>query len=451
MQVINDDKPNKTSRAFRNQRYVFAVGGSIISKGLAFATQVLAIPIAIHWCGLPTYTLYLSLVAASLAPTMLLLRLGPKYVGMIATLHSTNDSNGIAAYFWKGMVLTTVSCLLAFLASMALIAIPNASSIFAGLTLDTVSLPLALLCGVSIIGGFCQTIEQVQCGFHETHYINLRAGVANVISCATLLTFVPLFPNVITLIVALQVIPLISRIVNSAIFILRYRVVFKDFRPQVCRVAVLSDALKFTFVAGFCAYMGVQAPLLLLATQTRSAEIAHASALSLQIVLQLLSIAGFLLVPSIPAIASAWAAADYESVRRYKNGISRILHGLCLIVVLTGFISGSLLSFKLGLQPQQGIILFGAAGLFFSVNAIEQFYFTHLLTIPNPVNASIIYAIVGAKSILIFMAALISVTVGAELYTLLIASLVAFVSSVVPLAALVQIHANVATKLTPTG
>ena len=419
-------------RSFRNRRFTLAVIGSLAAKGCAFGTQVLAIPFAIHFCGLPTYTLYLSLVAASLAPSMVLLRLGPRFVSEIAVMRQRGDEDGIAAHFRKSVVVTTVNCLLATVVVAALLSTQGFRSLFEGVgTESQVTLPLLALAVMSIVGGFIMTIEAVQSGLHETHILNARAAVANVLSCVLLCVAIPLYPSLWMLILVLQGVPLLTRVLNTIVFVWRYRslVLLQSGRPA----HILGDALKFTFTAGFCAYFATQAPLLLITTQVSDPSIAGMSAISIQIALQLLGLSMVLLAPCVPAMADAFAASDLEAVNQYRTCLKKSISTVALLSVIGGAIGGGLLSSKMGLSITVGAILMGSAGMLFAALVFEKLFFTILLTLAQPEKLSLVYAIVGVKSVAVFLGALLCVSVGYELFAIFAMSAIGFAIAVVPL------------------
>lgn len=423
------------TEGFRNQRLRFALIWSIASKASAFLVQIVAIPVAIHYCGIGTYTLFLSLVAASMAPTILLARMGPRFIGKVSAAYHGNHTPKIAAYFRDGLKLTYVGCSLSIILVLVLANTSILNSAFQDFSASSFVGPFAILCCANVIAGVFQSLESMQSGLHETHLVYTRSTITNVIAFVLLFILTPIYPNILTLILILRILPLIARTINAAIFIARRRSLFcGDPNPDHSfRANVYTDSIRFTFVAGFCAYCGLQAPLLILATQSSEMAVASALALAMQIVMQLLGVANVLILPSIPAMADAHASNDEESVYRLQHKITATILAMGVLSCVAGIAAGIFFAGQLELSTMSAAIILGSAGAFFAVTAAEQSLFTFILAVADQSSASMSYVVMASKSIAILIVTIMAVWMQIEVYSLAAVSITVCFVSLIPL------------------
>lgn len=306
------------ANAFRDRRLVLGLGTSIVSKIAAFVTQILAIPIALKYCGANTYALYLGLVALSLGPSVVLVRFGPDFVARISKLQHLHDSTLLAATFKTALKMTLATCLAALSVAIGVVwFLPLGDYLDRLAETGNVSLqPIVLLVSISIIGGLFATIESVQAGLHETHMLFVRSTISNVISAVFVFVVVPRNPSLLTLICTFQVIPFLTRLVNAIYFISRnWDLLSKTGTSGAPVSSLLADAFAFTVMSGVCAYLAFQAPILYLSAE--SGALGSLYAISLHLVLQVQGVVLVIVAPVVPALASAYASGDRVVVQRY--------------------------------------------------------------------------------------------------------------------------------------
>lgn len=429
------DEPSRsqTDREFRNRRFTLGVVTSILSKAAAFGTQILAIPIAVRYCGLDTYALYLSLVAASLAPSILLLRLGPSFIARVAGHHQLRDRKALSAEFRNSIGLTLLNCIAAGLLSAAALYWLPITQFFSGLTQPGINvLPaLVLLSALNIVGCLFATIESFQAGLHETHMLYARSTISNVISLFLLLVIVPISPTLLTLVVILQVVPFLTRLANALLFMWRQRSILSH-PSSGYPTNILSDALRFTFTVGFCAYVGFQAPLLILTTQT---DVARAGfyAVAMQLVLQLQGLITVAMAPTIPALANAISAGEMYMVTRVKRWTMWAINALGLLAVPTAVFISSWSTPATELSYEARLVISVSAALFFWSIAFENFLFTFLLATRGGRSSELIYRSQTVRSLLVAFAAIVLTSLRLDLWALIAMALAGLIAAIVPL------------------
>jgi len=373
---------------FRNQRFKLGVVNSIASKISAVALQLIAVPIAIKACGAEAYSLYLGLVAASMLPSVFLMRMGPAFIAKISSTYETGDLPKLAVLLRGSLLITIANAFLAGVAATLALNYLPLNIIFgkSPLAQDVVHY-ITILSLISIGGALFSTIEAFQAGLHQTHVLAIRATVSNIVAALSLVFVLPAAPNVLTLILTIQAIPFAFRLINAVFFITSERRMFySDISTKGALKGIFSDAISFTLVAGVSNYAGYQLPLLLVSTMLAGPMVGVIT-ISIDVILQLIRGLGVILGPSVPALAGAHRAHDRKSVRR---------------LILTIFISGNVLAGTVAVTSLAAVSLFHASidlprdVLMLLVSSASAFYW--MLTLET-ISASSIYAIGSEPSI----------------------------------------------------
>ena len=382
---------------FRNHRYFLAVSWSLAAKVIAFGTQVLAIPIALHYCGPREYACYVALSAWSLMPSLLSARLGPRYVTRISAFHQSDSKQEISLCFKKGLRIALCG------ATLSTILLLLMSGYFGYLEASVVSEYLtvfALLSLINICGGLLQTVESVQTGVHQTHRHYMRAVISSLISWVLLLTYVSNYPSIFALAVTLQFVPLATRILNAQRFLYFNPWMLKrsESKQEDGDKELTSDAIKYTFVAGICGYFGAQGPCLYAMSHANLESIGNSIAIALPMVMQLIGLASLFVLPSIPLIANARACGDHDSLQRFVRRLFLIFGAVGTLATLTGCVAGAYWSGELEITALNGMTVFGGAALFASVMSIEFFLYSYMLSVGKLKTATSIYLLLGFRS-----------------------------------------------------
>ncbi len=417
--------------SFRNRRFLLAVVFSIISKVVSFGVQVMAIPIAISYCGMSTYVLYVQTVAVSLGPCVLLLRLGPRFVGIISILHSNGDSGQLTMTTRKGLYYTIIACGVAGSVTVAVLFSPKFQFFSQQ---PEVKLAFIILGCSSLVGGLFQSIEAIQSGMHETHLISASYTISNVLSILLIVTAIPVFANLISLVIVLHVVPLISRTIFAISFLFRHREnLFTLSGVNRTDHSILLDAVNYTFMSGFCAYLGFQAPFLALTSTSMEVGVSQILTLAFQFSLQALGLLGIVFVPMVPVMANAWNSGDLMLLASYRRNILFIIFGSVFVGMAVGTIAGLWSLSFLNISRFQLISAVVSAGAFLGILGLEQFLTTYLLTIASGTVALRVYVITCLRSILVFCTALTAIVFGLHLYAMSLMAVVIAITSCLPM------------------
>lgn len=422
-----------TSKAadFRAQRLVWGLVTSFISKGAAFVTQLLAIPVAIKFCGVSVYADYLTVLAASLAPSVFLLRFGPDFVSKVSTFHFSADDGELASYLQRSFKLTLVNCLIAGFVAIVVISTVPLDYLLGREQSAGLLVPLVVLSGMQVVSGCFATVEAFQAGVHETHILYIRSTFSNVIAALLLFLLIPFAHSLLVLLLVLQGVPFITRFANFAVFLVRNSKLWNSAsHANVSYRTLLTDSLGYTFAMGFCGYLAFQFPLLLFLSETGPVD-GEIYAISLQIVLQLQGLIVVLLAPVVPAIGGAIAEGDATSIfriwRRITCGILFLGASLaCGIVVLEQWFATFELVSRLNFLIEFGIVLL------FVTTALETCFQTFLLAIVRRKLRFRVFGILGMKSVIIAIGLLVQQSFNVLEWSLVYLAATTFFISAIP-------------------
>jgi hypothetical protein len=417
---------------------LLGIASSLVSKGAAVATQLLAIPVAVHFCGLSTYAHYLNLVAASLAPSVLLLRFGPNFIGSVSQAHLYNDTAALTSQFQQSLKLTLINCLLATTLAALCFSILPLETYFAGSStgnIDT-TLVLSVLAAMNIAGGVFSTVEAYQSGLHETHVLYFRSTISNIISATLLFTVIPSYPSIISLIAVLQVVPFLTRFSNCVYFCARrLDIVMSQHGSKAADI--MRDAFGYTIVTGLCAYLSFQVPLLALTSNSQYAA-ASLVAVAMQSVLQLHGLVAVMLVPGIPAVTCAVASGDTEVVHKIWRGAIIAINTAGFATTVAGVMTGVLVALPYEISRHAATAILLGAGVLFWVTAVESFLLTFLLSTTAASCRTFAYKVVAVKSLAIACCAVLLSSLGVEIYALLAMAACVLLLSALPLRKVLQ-------------
>ncbi|TWT52122.1 hypothetical protein [Allorhodopirellula solitaria] len=414
------------------QRFRQGVASLATSKILALLLQVLAIPIAVRELGSQQYATYISLVAASLLPSVFLLRLGPAFAARVAMLWRGEDHSKLSAEVQSAVVLSLGNALLAALVSFAMLATVPLGWLLGPANEHAAGL-LAAMSLLSILGGVLMVLESIQVGLHETRWLGVQAGLANGLAILMLVVYFPSRPSIWTLFIALQVIPFTCRLANAAAMVLIHLAIFSRWHVRIGSIQELSGpAFRYTIVAGLGSYMGLQLPILLvssLGTETMSA----AFAIAMQISMQFIRGFGVVLGPLVPAVSDMIAENRYASIStRYKQ-----LLWACNVAGAIGVLSwliASILffeSFDLSQFVLSGV--FFSAGVFSWGMILESAMANWVYATGSASEINMVYRAMLARAFCASLIVLACLSTGFPEGCLLFMALSVFVISAVPL------------------
>jgi hypothetical protein len=423
----------KTGSSFRNYRLKLGICFGLGSKMSAVALQALALPLAIKFCGAELYATYLSLVAASLLPSVLLMRLGPAITARVAKLSGINDQNGLGLLFTNSLVLAFSNAgLSAILALIALTTIPVEHILPPTISAQSIYTTLTILACVSIGGAMFMTIETFQAGMHETHTLAIRATVSNILAAIAITAFIPRYPSIYTLILALQLIPFAARIINALAFLRNYHSYFAlDKVNRGYLRNLIPDALGYTLVAGLGNYIYYQLPILLITTLVYG-SIATALTIAIDVLMQSLRGLNIFLSPSIPALADAVASRDFKAFRRIVAFLILGVNATAFLLLSCLFIGSQLLQATFSLSRIETYILFLSFFVAFWAIATEAVTANAIFASGSHGEVNSAYWRLGLRSIISTAAILMLIAIGRPESTLLAMFVTVLTISVIP-------------------
>jgi hypothetical protein len=418
------------STSFLHRSFLTSVGFSLISKVASVGVQFLAIPVAIASCGMATYVLYVQMVALTLGPCVFLIRLGPRFVGIIAVHFSNRDYSQLVAVARKGWLLTALASLLVCCAIAITPFVPSFKTYFSQ---QGVLEGFAILSFATLFGGILQSVEAVQLGMHESHFISACYAISNILCGVLLITAVPVFANLLSLILVLHVTPLLARTILAILFFARHR---KHFLCNLLQIhqsqPIVLDAVSYTFIAGFCSYLGFQAPMLSLTSSAPLGE-SQTLALAFQFTLQGLGLMGVVFVPIVPIFADCLNSGNLKQLRRYQVNILLTVLGATFVGTACGIGCGLLARENLNVTEGQLIAIVVSAGFFLGALGLEQFLSTFLLATSSTNESFRVYSLTFLRSLLTFGVAMIAIHLGLHLSAMLLMAIVVLLSTCLPL------------------
>ncbi len=300
---------------FRLKRFRQGVAALATSKMLAIGLQLLAIPIAIKSLGSQQYAAYIGLVAASLLPSVFLLRMGPAFTSKIAALKRGEKWGELAEVAQSAIVLSLGNALLAISAGTLFLLLARSKSVI-DLGVQNSAALFCVMSLVSILGGVLAVLETIQVGLHETRWLGVQASISNIIAILVLCIYFPSHANLWTFFFAMQIIPFVLRLLNAAVMLRLHSPLFRRPKAKLTMAKELAGpAIRYTAVAGVGNYASLQFPILAFSAFGPEA-ISVAFVVSMQVVMQCIRGLGVVLGPLVPAVSDMVASKDYLSARR---------------------------------------------------------------------------------------------------------------------------------------
>jgi hypothetical protein len=419
-----------------SRRFSLAVGFSLASKIASFVVQLLAVPFAISYCGVDTYVLYVQLVALSLGPCVLILRLGPRFVGVVSILYTEKNYSDLSDVIRRGFQVTAFSAIIA--AGFMLILPFSPWSIVAFESRD-------VFIGFSIIGlsyilnAFLNYFESIQTGFQETYLVAFSYTLSSITCCVLLFVLLPICSNLVTFVLILHVVPAFSRSLQVFTFAIRNQdLLHRQSQEKGISPPVLSDAFGYTMMTGACMYVGFQAPMLMLIANSSESAVRQFITLAFQFILQALGVMGIVFVPMVPVLANAWKSHDHIILKRYR----RIVFCLVIIAGVFSTVCSSVAAIHFGneafLSAYRLILAISTVGGFFCVIAWEQFLAVYLLATSVHSKSSVVYKLSLVRSVVSFLCVSIAIYFGANLYAMFFMSIAYALCSCLPMQVMIE-------------
>lgn len=384
-------------QAHIGRRFKQSVVLSVMAKLSACVLQLISIPIAVRYLGVDGYAAFATILAASLAPQMFVLRHGPILTGPIAAMFSVGDWPAIALRMWAAFGASLLSMVLSILAFASLYGLGALQGL---VTSEGSAVPMVLgtmlfLTAMHLFIPLLIVFEDTQAALHESHLQGLRVTIGNVLAMIAIAFLVPHAPSLFCYAVALTGPPFLVRAMNAFMFLFRYRrllLKFPKYMPAQIRISA-HNGLLFTAVVGVGAYASNQLPIIAAATFLTEAQTASVSVIQ-QLTLVAFAFGSVLGVGFLPAFNTCLSSGNPDWVRRTLQRIEQSFVGLGIICVLGFVLFGRPLhNFLLRMDlaiPREAIWF---AGVYAVLLIIENFYFLLATSIRQSGRSSLLFTV----------------------------------------------------------
>jgi len=366
-------------QALVRRRFKYSLLWSTAAKVTTCLLQVISIPIAIGLLGKEGYVAYAAIYAISLAPQAFVLRHGPSLTGPNAILFAQNEWDRIRRNLWAAVIPSGASAFLAGL-GLALFFHLGWLDIPAGLAAtpdESYLQTLIVLVLVNLFHTWVLAFDDMQAAFQETHVQGIRVTLGNVVALIAIMTLVPQWPTVLVYAMAITVPPLVFRLGNVGLMMVRYRQLIPqdDSFNRVLLHETTRKSLMFTLVVGVGTYAAFRLPVIASAEylgidQTTSISIIN------QFVLVGYVFGSVLSVAFVPAINASIAEGDANWILRSIRRMECFMTIAAVVGTATMILMGGLVHryfVKESLHVPASCLLF--AGTYTSLLVIENFYF----------------------------------------------------------------------------
>ena len=218
--LLDSEPDARDHAAHRTHRIKLAALTSIASKVVTIALQVFALPLALHALGVAKFGVYEMLGATLSWVTMAQVGIGPGLTLGISTSVAKGDTSAQSRYFSSALYMVgTVVAALCLVLLMCIWVLPVAAlfggkinpSVTPELRLDMTCLVIFLLTRIIL-----SVFDAAQAGYQEQYICNLWATLGNILSLIALIFATRIHPTILTIIVAVNALPIIADVFNAA-------------------------------------------------------------------------------------------------------------------------------------------------------------------------------------------------------------------------------------------
>lgn len=396
--------------AFREKRFRYAVGTSLLSKVLSLLVQLISYPMALKALGAEAFGVYAVLTASMSWINMGMLGIGPSMTIGLAKAVAADDIRQQQRYVTTGLgIIASVSLvLLALLLPFGLFYpvhqlygegyAGHAEVIRAGFLYLTVSISIWLV---------VSNLEAINAGFQQYHITNGWAMASNAASFLSIYWVATRSPGIFQFILAVYLPPVISRCLGL-IHLLYFdkphiRPRREHFSKEVARDLIKNGAaflgLQITFFLSFQLTVVLAGRLFGPHVGTQYAMLVQLNNLGT-------SIFAMLTQPMLPALTDAWVRHDVVWVRRIFGKLLKLvlLMGGSYLIVMGLFGQQVLRIWQSGQAiPGPLIVTCLAAFMFFwSLETLGQTVLTATDQVARAARIVVSRAFVGVALTLVF-------------------------------------------------
>lgn len=209
---------------FRLQRIRYAVAASIVGKIVTTAVQIFVMPVAIRALGPEQFALYAMVAAALTWVGLANVGIGPILTVEIAAARTGGERLTESRLFTSALLPVLALMIVIGLVFGSIILLGPVATIFGASYsqyMITIRFGLLLLLGVTLLQSLASVVEAAQMGHQEQYVFNLWMAFGGILTLIALTVSAKLTPTVISLILAVNAPPLVSRLVNATRFMRR--------------------------------------------------------------------------------------------------------------------------------------------------------------------------------------------------------------------------------------
>ena len=361
------------------------------------------------YLGKEGYVAYAAIYAISLAPQAFVLRHGPRLTGPNAILFAKERWQQIRENLWSAVTPTGVSaiCAGAGLALLYAIGWIDVPAVVAGIGNSMLVTTLVVLVVVNLLNTWVLVFDDMQGAFQETHVQGIRITLGNIVALLAIMFIVPKFPTLLVYAIAITLPPLVFRLANVGLILIRYRQI--NPRRDAFTVELMRETFRnsfmYTLVVGVGTYASFRLPVVAAAQFLNVDEAASISILN-QFVLVGYVFGQVLSVAFVPAINASIAEGDSAWILRSMRRLEYLLVGASVLGTIAFCALGPIVHryfVKEDLHVPDICLLF--AGIYTALMVIENFYYLVCLSFRPSIKLGLLYVLRAvATGIFVFVA-----------------------------------------------
>lgn len=395
-------QPPKSALQHRLWRFAYAMGAGMISKVLATAVQVAALPIALHALGTERYAAFLTLQAFiawtglfgfGIVPSL------PRFVSKAFVAGTRDEERDLfqSASLFIGLMAAALLCIL-----IAFGIFVRPQSLVAGRNLSSSEIETAYYVVITMqcLQLFASLMPAFRSGYQELHYSYIWSSLANILVIGLLFALSHTQPSLTMFFSALYG-PILGVMFCDAALIIWQRpyllkkhaklfTTIKQLAPHATNVFAMQ--LSYSILASF--------PIVMIAHLSSSTQTAGFGSL-MQLLILGNSGMNLIFQPLVPAIANAFAHDDDAWIRRAYIHAALVVGAVCSVVLIAAIAAGpELIHLWLGRYLGITRVLTTLLGLYFALLMSSLFHFNILAATGELLGVGKIYVMEGVLSII---------------------------------------------------
>ena len=329
--------PQSSSAEARDLAVRRAVLTGLLSKGGGVVLQLLAIPFAIRQMGMVAFGEYATAIAAFswilLGETVV----GQAMVRKIVVSIRTRDASAVTSAFYTGVATVGI---LAAVASVIVCAVVVAWVTTKDQAVDGRVLTLYFAAGVTaVLKLFLTVTARARSAFQQTHVDNIYNALANAASLAAVFLMLPVWPQPLTLLVAIFVPPLAAQSISAVQMFATNPLLGGAFRFEFAMAREFLGESWWLLLGQIGTMCERQLPLIVFTLASLPAAVGQ-YAIAMQLILMAASPVVMITAPLMPAVADAMHSNDHHWWVRRVHALDRTITAGGLITMVLALFQG---------------------------------------------------------------------------------------------------------------